>query len=235
MLPIINKTRIELLKKHVSTFTTDSPLSGIYFNCKKAASTNGSRLFTCLKPLELNGIYATDLSRTIDRTFPDYEKLVPDSTKYSHRVNLLLNDTALKELINCLKGFAVNPKTNIVKLDFEDNQDDDLSFIEFTSKNPDNDFKSSLHIPVKRMKQYKAEVKQIAFNKKYLIDVLSTALNSKLDKEYRLSCLKWNFCISYDGALAPLLIDIYIHNDDDSFNDSNMHVGTSLIMPVQLR
>lgn len=234
MLPIINKTRIELLKKHVSQFDT-SCLSGMYFNCKKAASTDGSRLFTCLKPLELNGIYTADLSRTIEGNFPDYEKLVPDSTKYSHRVNLLLNDTALKELINCLKGFAVNLRTNIVKLEFEDNEDDDLSFINFKSRNADNDFKSSLQIPVKRMKQYKAITKEIAFNRQYLLDVLSTALNSKLNKEYRLSCIKWNFCISYDGHLAPLLIDIYIHNDDDNFNNSDMHIGTSLIMPVQLR
>ena len=209
---IANKLKQELLKSHACDLDTNAVLTGIYFNCKNAVSTNGTRLFICDKPLELSGIYKTDLSGIIEGTYPTYENLIPKKQDALNTCFMAFNKEDLKDFVIALKGIPVNKRTQIVKLFFGNH------FLSISTGSENMTFTSNLTAPAHLQKENDDGL-QLALNVNYFIDIFNLVLKDK-------PLCTVNFNLYYFGEISPLLIEI-VYGD--------IEIGTSLIMPVQLK
>ena len=138
-------------------------------------------------------------TRLIDGTFPTYDKLIPKDQPYK----VIFSRTSL---LSSLERVAVlaNERTNVVKLTFKKGS----NTVKLTSNSPDyGDATDEVDL------EYSGEDMEIAFNYRYLSEVLRN-----LEPE--------TLTLELEGPLSPLVLKTH---DKVDYN------YTYLIMPVQLR
>ncbi|MBU0706949.1 DNA polymerase III subunit beta, partial [Patescibacteria group bacterium] len=105
-------------------------------------------------------VFQTDeviiISRLIEGKFPDYDRVIPKDQDKSLKINNQKLSSTCRRIV-----LMTSEKTNIVKLDISKNK------INFSSNTPNmGDAEEELEV------YYEGEDMQIAFNPKYIIDIL---------------------------------------------------------------
>ena len=106
--------------------------------------------------------------RFIDARFPDYKVVIPSNNPYK----LLINKIAFQSALRRVSVFS-NKSTNQVALNIQGNE------LELTAQDVDFSFEGNEHIPC----QYDGEDMSIAFNARFLIDMLSAAASDDVSVE----------------------------------------------------